>query len=266
MNKISCSNCSIAILERNDLVQYSNKCKDNSCSKCSKKNLCDSCLCAFYSEDQRENVGYCQSCYEAMFESSKTIHEPLAISDVVSLHWLKKKELNNTFGVITSLANEDDRYGVQIESPTRKILLVKRLNIVKLADTVAYHSGLWVCSFCGAYCSCGAFEEGIERKKGEAMHTHECHHYMNTLRKKGPDCCGYEPMVWDCCMKAGMGCEMTGKDGPFEDSNNYHIYPGDMKFRFGPDNKVLSDEQRRAAAKQAEVDLWEKVKAGHNPF
>ena len=98
------------------------------------------------------------------------------------------------------------------------------------------------------------------------MHTHECNHYMNSLRRKGPDCSGFEPMVWDCCMRAGMGCEMTDKGGPFEHSNKYRIYPGDMKFRCGPDGKDLSYEERKAAAKQAEVDLLEKVKAGHNPF
>ena len=46
-----------------------------------------------------------------------------------------------------------------------------------------------------------------------AIHTQDCHHHMNTLRRKGPDCFGPEPMTWSCCDAKGGRSERVAVHG-----------------------------------------------------
>eukprot|EP01038_Epipyxis_sp_PR26KG_P005277 gene5277-7332_t len=50
------------------------------------------------------------------------------------------------------------------------------------------HTGTWVCGQCNAGCDCL-----------EYPHSASCHHYMNSLRRKGPDCFGLEKCMYSCC-------------------------------------------------------------------
>lgn len=266
----TCEGCGSTVAQRDKFISNRKQCEDQHCD-CCQKFLCDNCTNCFYSQDKGKNIPYCTTCYEGLQQSMN--RGDLKIYDNVSLHWLKTKEVNNTLGAIVAMPNEVGRYAVLVASPKKKTLLIKKENVVLLDNTVNYHPGRRVCSFCGAECDCGAFDEededqgqvGVEKIR---MHSQSCHHYMNTLRRKGPDCTGFEPMEWNCCRNQcnDIGCEFTGRDGPFDRCNVFRMYPGDMKFRCGPKGEFLSDTQRRALAKQAEVDMWERVKAGKNPF
>lgn len=51
------------------------------------------------------------------------------------------------------------------------------------------HFGLWCCKLCGGECTC--LQQG--------GHSQSCHHYVNTLRRKGPDCFGGGKCAWLYC-------------------------------------------------------------------
>lgn len=56
------------------------------------------------------------------------------------------------------------------------------------------HTSFWGCSECGTECTCQNIYTGVRE-----FHTMECHHTMNSLRRKGPECWGMHPCEWFCC-------------------------------------------------------------------
>ncbi len=57
------------------------------------------------------------------------------------------------------------------------------------------HLGYWGCINCSGQCDC--FQSN--------GHSSECHHYWNTMRKKGPDCLGLGKCAWiGCCLNENI--------------------------------------------------------------
>jgi hypothetical protein len=104
---------------------------------------------------------------------------------------------NNLRGKIIGRLNENGRYPVTLllsDSHQEKNFLFKPENLVPIEE-VEEHFGFWGCSECGAQCTC-------YQTASEIGHAHDCNHYMNTLRRKGPDCPGFTNCVWmECCFR-----------------------------------------------------------------
>mmetsp|Transcript_18492 Transcript_18492/g.16747 ORF Transcript_18492/g.16747 Transcript_18492/m.16747 type:complete len:162 (+) Transcript_18492:137-622(+) len=114
--------------------------------------------------------------------------------DIVQLHSLKSEQFNGLRAKIVADPNDDGRFTVKLYIDDHvKQILVKPNNIRK-ADDID-HFGFWGCSGCGAECNC--------YKKGS--HSENCHHTMNTYRKKGPLCPGTLDCFWvKCCLSKDL--------------------------------------------------------------
>ena len=122
----------------------------------------------------------------------------MEVGDIVRTCNLQTLVYNGKRGKIVQKLNENGRYGVQLllEGRNLKSILVIPQNLVKLPGEE--HFGFWGCSDCGTQCNCG--EVGF--------HSGECHHLMNTLRRKGPLCNGRGKCFWVKC------CQSEDIDGP----------------------------------------------------
>ena len=79
------------------------------------------------------------------------------------------------------------------------------------------HFGYWGCGDCGGECDC--FQEtrhSLTHSLTHAgRHTQSCHHYMNTLRRKGPDCPGLGACIWLVCCESKIrasNCTAKGNE------------------------------------------------------
>jgi hypothetical protein len=124
----------------------------------------------------------------------------MEVGDIVKIRNLNTVVYNGLRGKIIRGLSENGRYGVRVlldESKTKDMLLLPQ-NLGKVPDED--HYGFWGCSGCGAQCNCD--------RESIGFHSNECHHYMNTLRRKGPLCNGSSKGFWVRC------CNGEFIDGP----------------------------------------------------
>lgn len=116
----------------------------------------------------------------------------MELGDIVNIRNLNTVAYNGLRAKIIQGLNENGRYGltVQVDETHTKSILVLPQNLIKVPDED--HCGFWGCSGCGAQCNCNRETTGF--------HSDECHHYMNSMRRKGPLCNGSSKCFWvNCC-------------------------------------------------------------------
>eukprot|EP00981_Chlorochromonas_danica_P008509 scaffold2205_cov183-Ochromonas_danica.AAC.34 len=114
---------------------------------------------------------------------------------IVKVVNLQTQAYNERRGKIISAKNDNGRIGVEVllENHKTKSILIKPENVALLPQE--HHFGYWGCSDCGGECTCRQSE----------FHHPDCHHHMNTLRRKGPDCDGFGKCKWMlCCLSEDM--------------------------------------------------------------
>jgi hypothetical protein len=132
-------------------------------------------------------------------------NEDFHVGELVKTVNLQRTDYNDKRGKIIKDKNENGRWGVTIMlnevagDSEEKDILVKTQNLTKIEDEED-HFGHWGCPDCGAQCTCDKDADVAPRP-----HAPDCHHYMNTLRKKGPDCPGTAKCKWMlCCLSEDM--------------------------------------------------------------
>lgn len=146
-------------------------------------------------------------------EEKKTATAKYRCNSMVKTHSLTNAAFNNLRAiVITAFDQDSGRYGIRVlmANNTTKDILVKPENLKLMKRE--QHFGRWSCSGCGVQCSCSAVPD--------TPHDNSCDHFMNTLRRKGPDCPQIAlPSFWFGC------CLSTERDGPCLalDRNNINI-------------------------------------------